>query len=173
MSEAAHALAAEFARESAITRRVLERVPTDRLEWQPHTKSMTLGQLAQHIALIPASMVRLSQLNGLDMATRRFEHAQGESTPAILATFDASVATAKAALTGLEQGAAKETWRMTAGDREIFSMPRIDMMRLMGMHHQIHHRGELVVYLRLLDVPVPIVYGRSADEQPFAQQAAV
>ena len=173
MSAAAHALAAEFERESAITRRVLERVPTDRLEWQPHTKSMTLGQLAQHLALIPASMARLSQLDGLDLATRKFEHAQGESTTAILATFDESVVAAKAALTGLDEGTAKETWRMKAGDREIFTWPRIDMMRLMGLHHQIHHRGELVVYLRLLEVPVPIVFGKSADESPFPQPAAV
>ena len=173
MSTAAHVLAAEFERESAITRRVLERVPTGRLDWQPHAKSMTLGQLAQHLALIPGTMVRLSQLDGLDLATRKFEHPQGESTPAILATFDGSVVAAKAALTGLDEGTAKETWRMKAGDREIFTWPRIDMMRLMGLHHQIHHRGELVVYLRLLDVPVPIVYGRSADESPFPQPAAV
>src|SRR5215469_10584684 len=146
MSTAAHALAAEFERESAITRRVLERVPTGRLDWQPHTKSMTLGQLAHHLALIPGTMVRLSQLDGLDLATRKFEHPQGESTPAILATFDGSVAAAKAALTGMDEGAAKEAWRMKAGDREIFTLPRIDMMRLMGLHHQIHHRGELVVY---------------------------
>ena len=173
MSVAARALAAEFDMESSITRRVLERVPTDRLQWQPHVKSLTLGQLAQHIALIPASMVRLSQQSGVDMAARRMEYVQGDSTPSILATFDGSVASAKAALNGLEDGVAKETWRMTAGDREIFSMPRIDMMRLLGLHHQIHHRGELVVYLRLLDLPVPVVYGKSADENPFAQRAAV
>jgi uncharacterized damage-inducible protein DinB len=173
MSTAAHALAAELERESAITRRVLERVPTGRLDWQPHTKSMTLGQLAQHIALIPAIMTRFSQLDGLDLATRKFEYAQGENTPAILATFDGSVVSAKEALNGLDEGTAMATWRLTVGERQVFAWPRIDMMRMMGLHHQIHHRGELVVYLRLLDVPVPIVYGKSADESPFPQPAAV
>lgn len=170
---AAVALAAEFDRESPITRRVLERVPTDRLDWQPHRKSMTLGQLAQRVAQIPATMARLSKLDGLDMATRRFEQSQGESTSAIVTAFDGAVVAAKAALIGLDEETARGSWRMTAGDREIFAMPRVDMMRLMGLHHMIHHRGELVVYLRLLDVPVPVVYGRSADENPFAQATAV
>ena len=173
MSTAAHTLAAEFEMEAAITRRVLERVPTDRLDWQPHRKSMSLGQLAQHLALIPGTMVRLSQLDGFYLATRKAEYAQGESTPAILAAFDGAVAAAKTALTGMDEGVAKSAWRMTAGDRELFTLPRIDMMRLLGLHHQIHHRGELVVYLRLLDVPVPIVYGRSADESPVPQPTAV
>jgi uncharacterized damage-inducible protein DinB len=172
MSQAARALAAELDAEFPITRRVLERVPTDRLSWQPHTKSMSLGQLAQHLALIPGNMARLSQQDGVDMSTRKMEYAPGESTAAILATFDASVATAKATVNELDDAVANATWRMTFGEREILAVPRTAMLRTMLMHHMIHHRGELVVYLRLLDVPVPVVYGRSADENPFAKPAA-
>jgi uncharacterized damage-inducible protein DinB len=168
MSSAA-ALAAELEAEFPITRRVLERVPSDHLSWQPHTKSMSLGQLAQHIAAVPGGIARFVQMDGLDMATRPATYASGESTSAILETFDQSVGAMKAALTGLDEDRAGATWRLTFGDREIFARPRIAAMRLMCLNHMIHHRGELVVYLRLLGVPVPVVYGRSADENPFAR----
>jgi len=173
MPSLALALAAELDAEFAITRRILERVPSNHLAWQPHAKSMTLGQLAQHLALIPGNMSRLSQQDGIDMATRKIEYVPGESTTAILATFDASVATAKASVRELDEAQTHATWRMTFGEREIFAIPRIAMLRTMLLHHMIHHRGELVVYLRLLDVPVPLVYGRSADENPFAMPAAI
>jgi uncharacterized damage-inducible protein DinB len=172
MPQAALALAAELDAEFPITRRVLERVPTDRLSWQPHAKSMSLGQLAQHLAAIPGSIAKLAQMDGVDMATRPGTYATGESTSAILATFDQSVTAMKGALSGLDDSASHATWRMTFGEREIFARPRIGVMRTMCLNHMIHHRGELVVYLRLLDVPVPVVYGRSADENPFAQPAA-
>jgi uncharacterized damage-inducible protein DinB len=173
MSAAVNALVAELNNELPITRRVLERVPSDKLAWQPHAKSMSLGQLAQHVALIPGNMARLSQQDGVDMATRKMEYAAGESAAAILATFDASASAALAIVSGLDDGTANATWRMAFGDREVFTVPRIAMLRTMLMHHMIHHRGELVVYLRLLDVPVPVVYGKSADENPFARAAAV
>jgi len=169
MLPAARALIAELDAEAATTRRVLQRIPDERLAWQPHAKSMTLGQLTQHIASIPGNVTRLMQQPGIDMATRRIEYAQGESGAAMLATFDASIAAAREFLSGLSEEAANETWRMTFGEREVFAIPRIGVMRTMCLHHLIHHRGELVVYLRLLDVPVPVVYGRSADENPFAQ----
>jgi uncharacterized damage-inducible protein DinB len=169
MSDAAKSLNAELTAEFPITRRVLERVPTDKLGWQPHGKSMSLGQLAQHIALIPGSIARFTQIDGFDVATRPSTYAAGESTSAILATFDQSVSAMKGALADLEDAKASATWRMTFGDREVFALPRISVMRMMCLNHMIHHRGELVVYLRLLDVPVPVVYGRSADENPFAR----
>jgi uncharacterized damage-inducible protein DinB len=87
-----------------------------------------------------------------------------------MATFEKSVADARDALTHLDEARASAIWRLTFGDREIFALPRLAVMRTMGLNHWYHHRGELVVYLRLLDVPVPIVYGRSADENPFAPQ---
>ncbi len=173
MSLAVKAFSAELDAEFPITRRVLERVPTDKLAWQPHARSMSLGQLAQHVALIPGNMARLSQQDGVDMSTRKMEYASGESTAAIVATFDASVATAKARLRDLDDSGATATWRMMFGEREVFAIPRIAMLRTMLLHHMIHHRGELVVYLRLLDVPVPVVYGRSADENPFAPAEVV
>ena len=172
MSSAAKALAAELDAEFPITRRVLERVPTDRLAWQPHAKSMSLGQLAQHLAVIPGSIAKFAQIDGFDVATRPSTYASGESASAMLATFDQSVAAMKASLANLEDDRAAATWRMTFGPREIFARPRISVMRMMCLNHMIHHRGELVVYLRLLDVPVPVVYGRSADENPWAQPAA-
>ncbi len=168
MPAAVNALIAELKAEFPITRRVLERVPTDRLAWQPHAKSMSLGQLAQHIALIPGNMARLSQQDGVDMATRKIEYVQGDSTAAVLATFDASVSTALSLVGELDEARANTAWRMTFGEREVFAVPRIGMVRTMLLHHLIHHRGELAVYLRLLDVPVPVIYGRSADENPFA-----
>ena len=173
MSPAATALIAELDAELPITRRVLERVPTDRLAWQPHARSMTLGQLAEHLARIPGNVAKLAEVDGLDLATRPITYPTGESTGSIVAAFDQSAVAIKAALATIDDAKANAPWRMTFGEREVFAMPRIRAMRVMCLNHMIHHRGELVVYLRLLDVPVPVVYGRSADENPFAQPAGV
>jgi uncharacterized damage-inducible protein DinB len=162
----AQSLIAELDAEARITRRVLERLPADRFDWQPHPKSMTAGQLAQHIAATPGNAARFVQLDGVDMAGRRFEYPCCENKEALMATLDASVAAARDALANLDETSAGETFRIVVGDREVAAMSRINVMRTIGINHLIHHRGELVVYLRLLDVPVPIVYGRSADESP-------
>jgi uncharacterized damage-inducible protein DinB len=172
MLAAAQALIAELDAEAPTTRRVLERVPADRFEWRPHPKSMSAGQLAQHVAAIPGAVARFSQMDGMDVATRPTEYACCESKDALLATLDASVAAVREFLTGLDDARATATWRLTFGDKEIFAIPRLGVMRTMGFNHWYHHRGELVVYLRLLDIPVPIVYGRSADENPYARPAA-
>jgi uncharacterized damage-inducible protein DinB len=111
-------------------------------------------------------MARLAQLDGMDVANRRFEYASCESVPAALASLDAAIGEAREFLTGLDESRAMATWRLTNGGRELASMPRIGVMRTMCLNHWYHHRGELVVYLRLLDIPVPVVYGRSADEGP-------
>lgn len=169
MLPAARALIAELDAETSATRRVLERIPGDRLAWRPHQKSMSLGQLSQHVAAIPGNIARMAQLDGFDVATRTVEYPSAESAAAVLATHDASIDAARAFLTGLDETSATAVWRLTFGDREIFAVPRLTMLRSMLFNHWIHHRGELVVYLRLLDVPVPVVYGRSADENPFAQ----
>jgi uncharacterized damage-inducible protein DinB len=168
MLPSAQSLVAELDREAPITRRVLERVPGDRFDWQPHPKSLTAGQLAQHIAATPGNVARLLNADGLDLSTRRFEYPASDGPAALLATFDASIAAAREALRDFDDARAAEPWRMTLGDREVVAMPRINVMRTIGLNHWYHHRGELVVYLRLLDVPVPIVYGRSADESPFS-----
>jgi uncharacterized damage-inducible protein DinB len=166
MLPAAQALIAELDAETPATRRVLERVPADRFDWRPHPRSMSAGQLAHHVASIPGAITRLAQLDGMDVTTRRFEYPTSEGPAALLATLEASLAAARAYLAGLDEAAARAVWRMTSGEREIVALPRLGMMRTMCLNHWYHHRGELVVYLRLLDVPVPIVYGRSADEGP-------
>ena len=172
MAAAVHALIAELDTEAPATRRVLERLPTDRFDWRPHPKSMTVAQLAQHVATIPAMVARFTGLDGFDAPVNAPEYKPAESRDALLATFDASIAALRDALGRLDETSAQATWRLRAGDREIFAVPKVGMVRTMGLNHWYHHRGELVVYLRLLDVPVPVVYGRSADENPFAKSAA-
>lgn len=172
MLPAARALIAELDAETPATHRVLERVPADQFEWRPHPKSMSAGQLAQHIASIPGSVARFAALDGMDVATRPAGYASCESRDALLAALDASVAAAREFLAGIDDARANAIWRLTFGEKEIFAIPRLGVMRTMGFNHWYHHRGELVVYLRLLGVPVPVVYGRSADENPFAQAVA-
>jgi uncharacterized damage-inducible protein DinB len=133
---------------------------------------MSAGQLAQHVAAIPGGVVQFAKLDGFDISTRPQEYASCASGPALLAAFDASVATAREFLAGLDEQRASAPWRLTFGDREIFTIPRLGVMRTMALNHWYHHRGELVVYLRLLGVAVPVVYGRSADENPWAQAVA-
>ena len=164
MLPTARALIAELDREAPATRRVLERVPADRFGWRPHPRSFSAGELAQHIAAIPGNVTRLAAQDAFDVSKRTPEYPACESAPALLSALDASLAAARDFLAGLDETGANATWRLTAGDRELATMPRIDVIRTMGLNHWYHHRGELVVYLRLLDVPVPVVYGRSADE---------
>jgi len=172
MLPAARALIAELDAEAPATRRVLERLPADRFDWRPHPKSMSAGQLAQHLASIPGNVARFAEMDGLDVATRPTEYDSCQSRDALLATLEASVVAAREFLAGLDDARANAIWRLTFGDREVFAIPRLGVMRTMCFNHWYHHRGELVVYLRLLNVPVPIVYGRSADENPFARPAA-
>ncbi len=158
----------EFRHEAATTKRVLERVPTDKLSWKPHPRSMSLGQLALHIASIPGDMAKLAQPDEFDISGADFNFAPAASTAEILTRLDASLAAAEAYLAGLDDSAAARSWRMKRGDKEIFAMPRIAMLRMIMFSHWIHHRGQLSVYLRMLDVPVPSIYGPSADDNPFA-----
>ena len=171
MHPAAQALIAELEAESPATRRVLERVPGDRLGWRPHPKSMSLGQLAQHVAALPGSISRLAAQDGLDAATVNFEPEPAESAEALLTTYDDAVAEARIYLAGLTEETASAPWTLRHGERTIFTLPRIGLLRTLAFNHLYHHRGQLTVYLRLLDVPVPVVYGKSADENPFAAAA--
>ena len=172
MATQAQVLLNELEAEAATTRRVLERVPEDRFAWQPHEKSMTAGQLAQHVASIPCNAARLAGADGFDVANAPAGYGACESRDALLATFHKSVASLRATLDRLDDAAADSAWRLRFGDRELATWSRAGMIRTMGLNHWYHHRGELGVYLRLLGVPVPIVYGRSADENPFARPAA-
>jgi uncharacterized damage-inducible protein DinB len=160
-------LIAELERESKTTRKVLERVPSEKLEWRPHPKSMSLGQLANHVAGIPGNIARMAQGEGFNAADRTGVYAQPEPGTDFAANLDAGLEESRSILSKWDSEMASGTWRLTAGDREIFSIPRVEMIRSMLLNHWYHHRGQLTVYLRLLDVPVPAVYGRSADDQPF------
>ena len=158
----------ELRDEAAVTRRVLERVPEDKLSWRPHEKSMTLGQLSLHVASIPGAIVGLAQLDEFDAAQANFDPPEAKSLEEILTTLDASVITAQYYLAGIDEKTAAANWRLTSQGKEVFTLPRSGLIRRILLNHWYHHRGQLSVYLRLLDVPVPAIYGRSADENPFA-----
>jgi uncharacterized damage-inducible protein DinB len=155
----------ELTREAATTRRVLERVPQDKLTWKPHEKSWSLGQLALHIAQVPGAIAEL-----ITPATREafaFTQSEPKTTDEILTGFDQSLASAKAKLGAWDDQDLVAEWKLVAGAQTILTMPRVAMVRAIMLNHWYHHRGQLSVYLRLLDIPVPSIYGPSADEKPF------
>jgi uncharacterized damage-inducible protein DinB len=158
----------EIQREAATTKRVLERVQADKLAWKPHPKSMSLGQLAMHIATIPGGVAKIAQMDDFEINAANFVPASPNNTLEIFAALDASVKAAEEYLGGVSESAAATTWRATANGKEVMSMPRAAMLRSIMLNHWYHHRGQLSVYLRLLEVPVPVIYGPSADESPFA-----
>ncbi|MFL6194752.1 MAG: DinB family protein [Thermoanaerobaculia bacterium] len=171
MANPAQALKNELDREAGSTRRLLERVPADRLDWQPHPKSMTLGQLAIHLAGIPGNISRMARLDGFDAATANFTPTTPPDIDVLLPTLESSLAEARSLLDDLDEESAVAPWRLTVGEREVFTLPRLEVVRTLLLNHWYHHRGQLAVYLRLLDIPVPAVYGRSADENPFEAAA--
>ena len=162
------ALLNELRQEAEATRRLLERVPEAQLTWRPHPKSMTLGQLALHVATIPGDLSRLAQLEEFDASNANFEPAVPESNAAILGALKKSLDEAGQYLAALGPDEAGATWRLILRGNEVFAMPRAALLRSLMLNHWYHHRGQLTVYLRLLDVPLPVVYGRTADENPFA-----
>jgi predicted dithiol-disulfide oxidoreductase (DUF899 family)/uncharacterized damage-inducible protein DinB len=161
-------MANEFRGEVETTRRILKRVPPDKLAFQPHPKSMTLGQLANHIAMVPGRIAKMAQMDGFEVAQNNFIPPQPASLDEIQATFEESVRDGEACLMGMSDEAANGAWRLTAGGKEVFTQPRVNVLRSIMLNHWYHHRGQLSVYLRLLNVPIPVIYGRSADENPFA-----
>lgn len=162
------ALLNELRQEAEATKRLLERVPEDRLAWKPHSKSMTLGQLALHVAAIPGDLSRLAQLDEFDASNANFEPPAPDSNMAIAAALQRSLDDAAEYLGALNADRAGAIWRLTFRGSEVFAMPRAALLRNLMLNHWYHHRGQLTVYLRLLDVPLPVVYGRTADENPFA-----
>ena len=158
---------AELEQEEAATRRMLERVPEDKLDWRPHPRSMTLGQLALHVASAVGDISEFLEIEGFDVNDTDFQAAQPASKADVLATFDSAQATARRRLGTFTDDRASAPWRLSKGDDEIFTIPKAWLARMLMMNHMYHHRGQLSVYLRLLDVPVPVTYGRSADENPF------
>lgn len=153
---------AEFDQEMASTRRLLERVPTDKGQWKPHPKSFPLGHLAQLVSWIPGWITQTLREPAIDLSG-----GAGYSflpTDAILADFDRNVREARAALESVTGPALDEPWSLKMGDRVIFTSPRGPTARG-HLNHLIHHRGQLTVYLRLVDVPLPSIYGPTADEK--------
>jgi len=161
------ALIGELKHESANTRKMLERVPTDKLGWQPHEKSMKLERLASHIAELPVWFERIINANEFDFATAVFKREPKGNTEAILKLFDERLADAIKALESASDEDLNGTWTFRRGEQIIFQMPKKVALRSMGFNHIYHHRGQLSVYLRLLDVAVPGMYGPSADEKLF------
>jgi len=159
------ALLPEFDHEMATTRKLLERVPGDRLAWKPHEKSYTLGQLAQHVSTIPMWGSITIEQSEFDAAGAR--QAELTSQAEILAAFDRNAAATRAALVGRSDAEFMAPWSLKSGTQTIFTMPKAVVWRSFVLNHLIHHRGQLSVYLRLNDVPLPSIYGPSADESAF------
>ena len=160
----------EFEHEMASTRRTLERVPDEKFEWKPHEKSSSLGGLATHLANIPSWTTNTFDKDELDIAPPGeppFRLEQAKSTADLLAAFDKNVADARATLQAAGDELWFGNWSLLNGGKTIMTMPRAAVMRGFVMSHLIHHRAQLGVYLRLLDVPVPAIYGPSADEGGF------
>jgi uncharacterized damage-inducible protein DinB len=157
----------ELEQEAQTTRRVLERVPDDQLAWRPHEKARTLGERALHVAMVPGAVAEFIGTQTTAQAPQ-FVDPSPTSAAELIPALDESIAKAKKVLGGMDDAALMATWRMMKGEREVFAVPRISLLRSIMLNHWYHHRGQLTVYLRELDVPLPSIYGPSADENPFA-----
>ncbi|MET0626428.1 MAG: DinB family protein [Pyrinomonadaceae bacterium] len=157
-------LAAEMRQEAKTTRRLLERVPEASLGWKPHEKSMTLGRLAAHVAELPELIVPALLRPEFDFGSGDFKPFDPKSTAELLEKFDRNIETTAGLLEKQPDDKMGEPWKLRNGEHVLFEMPRGMVVRFIGLNHVIHHRGQLSVYLRMLDVPLPSVYGPTADE---------
>ena len=155
----------ELDQEAQTTKRVLDRIPEDKLSWKPHPRAFSLGQLALHIASVPASVTAAAVPD--TMEAPNFSQPEPKSRQEVLDTFSKSLESARAALKKMDDARLNSTWSLTKNGKVLMSVPRIAFLRSILMNHNYHHRGQLSVYLRMLDVPVPSIYGPSADENPF------
>ena len=155
----------EIEQEAQTTRRVLERVPNDRLAWKPHERSMSLGQLALHVATLTGFVAEMASQSPFQVP--QFTQPTVTSAAELLPALDKSVARAREVLRGIGDAGLAKTWRAVDGDRELMALPVGAVLRSIMLNHWYHHRGQLSVYLRQLEVPVPSIYGPSADENPF------
>jgi len=159
----------EFDHEMANTRRTLERVPDSAFDWKPHEKSLSMQDLASHLANLPSWVSVTVEHDSIDMAppdgSEPPRQVAAESTAQALETFDTNVAAARAIIEAASDEKLMETWSLLNGGEVMFAMPKVAVLRSFIMNHMIHHRAQLTVYLRMNDVPVPALYGPSADEQ--------
>ncbi|MBI1764085.1 MAG: DinB family protein [Acidobacteria bacterium] len=161
------ALLPEFDQEMATTRKVLERLPTDKLEWTPHPRSMAMGRLGTHVGTLYDWMIKTLTLDSFDVAPvdgEPYRLPDFSSTAAIVERFEALGKAARAALAEASDEHLMQPWSLLQGGQTLFTMPRLVVLRSFVFNHLIHHRGQLSLYLRLNDVPVPAIYGPSADE---------
>lgn len=156
----------EIDQEAQTTKRVLERIPEDKLAWKPHAKSFSLGQLALHIASLPGSVAAAAVPDSMEAPN--FSQPEPQSRKEVLDTFSASLVSAKETLKKMDDARLMSMWSLTKNGKVLMAVPRIGFIRSILMNQTYHHRGQLTVYLRMLDVPVPSIYGPSADENPFA-----
>jgi uncharacterized damage-inducible protein DinB len=161
----------EFDRESASTRKLLECFPDEHADWKPHEKSMTLGRLASHVAELPKFLAWIAENSEFDVQAQTAPRPMFKTKAELMAFFEDRLAEGRAALEQVSDEAMKEIWTFRSGEHIVSQVPRYDALRSWMMNHQIHHRGQLSVYLRLLDIPIPGMYGPSADDI-LARQAA-
>ena len=157
------ALLGELQQEAATTRKVLERIPTETFEFKPHEKSMTMKTLAAHVADMFSWLPATLETDEMDFANG-YEQPNPANTEELVALFDKNVAAATASLQKIDDAAFMQNWTLRNGEEVYFTMPKIQVLRGMVMNHIVHHRGQLSVYLRMNDIPVPGLYGPSADE---------
>jgi uncharacterized damage-inducible protein DinB len=160
----AEPMLAELEHEAATTRRLLERVPVEQFGWKPHEKSMTLGRLAGHIAEIPGWISVILEQDEFDVAASRYTPPALTDRTQLLQMFDANIGKITEALKRQDDRRMQATWRLKKQGQVLLEMPRATMIRSMGLNHIVHHRGQLSVYLRLQNVPLPSIYGPTADE---------
>jgi len=162
----ADSILTELDQEAQTTKRVLERIPDDKCSWRPHPKSFSLGQLALHIASAQGNVAALAAMDTVEAPV--FSQAEAKNRQEVLDAFSKSLDSAKETLGKMDDARLTSTWTLTKNGETIMSIPRIGFVRSVLLNHIYHHRGQLSVYLRMLDVPVPSIYGPSADENPFA-----
>lgn len=161
------ALLAEFDHEIPLTRTALVRTPANRATWRPHPKSMTFGELAIHLAEAPdwmATTLNTAQFDFAPPGAPPYQPTPFTTTEAMLALFDKNAAAARAALAAAKDDQLSVPWSLLAGGKVLFTMPRLTVLRDFGFSHIIHHRAQFGLYLRLNDLPVPSIYGPTADE---------
>jgi uncharacterized damage-inducible protein DinB len=164
----AESMLREFHEEVGTTKSVLGRVPADKLGWKPHERSMSLGQLALHIATVPGRIAHITKPDAFDVSKNTFSQPMPKSMEEVYAALEQSIRDVEQTLKETTEAAAEANWHLMFGEKELRSMPRVSVWRSLMLNHWYHHRGQLAVYLRLLDVHVPSIYGPSADESPFS-----